>query len=128
MASSSSSPPNAASGDAAAMPESSVVVPPEGLVIPRSAVVEATGGDHNPAALELLEEEYDTHNGDWRGSDIMDRDIKELIVEGYLPTMDGLAWRAAPAGKVTPSPQARERCTSKPNWYAASPCPSPISS
>ena len=67
MASSSSAPSMAASGDAAAKPASTVLVPPEGLVIPKSAVVESTGGDHNPAALELLEEENDSHKGDWRG-------------------------------------------------------------
>ena len=82
MASSSSSPSMAASGKAVAKPASSVIMPLEGLVIPRSAVVEDTGGDHNLAALELLEEEYDSHKGDWRGSDITDRDIKELIIEG----------------------------------------------
>ena len=82
----------AGKSEAAAKPASSIVVPPEGLVIPRSAVVEATGGDHNPAALELLEDEYDSHKGDWRGSDITDRDIKELINEGSLPATEGLAW------------------------------------
>ena len=56
-----------------------------------------------------MEEELDSHKGDWRGSDITDRDIQELITEGYLPTTEGLAWRAAPAGEVTPSPQAGEK-------------------
>ena len=98
----------AASSKATAKPASSVVVPLEGLVIPMSAVVETTGGDHNPAVLELLEEDNDSHKGDWCGSDITDRDIKELIVEGYLPATEGLAWREAPAGEVTPSPQAGE--------------------
>src|SRR4051812_14988393 len=32
-----------------------------------------------------------------------------MVAEGYLPTMEGLAWRAAPAGEVTPSPQAGEK-------------------
>src|SRR3954469_13766081 len=99
----------AASIKTAAKLASSVVVPPEGLVIPMSAVVETTGGDHNPAALELLEEEYDSHKGDWRGSDITDRDIKDLIIKGYLPSTEGLAWREVPAGEVTPSPQAGEK-------------------
>src|SRR4051812_28341535 len=109
MASSSSSPSMAASGEAVTKPASSVIVPPEGLAIPVSTVVGSTGGDHNPVALELLEEEYDSHKGDWRGSDITDRDIKELIIEGYLPAMEVLAWQVAPAGEVTPSPQAREK-------------------
>ena len=72
-------------------------------------MVETTGGDHTPAALELLEEEYDSHKGDWRNSDIMDRDIKELIIESYLPMTEGLAWRVALAGEVIPSPQAGEK-------------------
>src|SRR3954462_2365030 len=109
MASSSSSPSMAASSEATAKPASSVVVPPEGLVIPSSAMIETTGGDHNLAALEPLVEEPDSHKGDWRGSDITDRDIQEMVAEGYLPATEGLAWRAAPAGKVTPSPQAGEK-------------------
>src|SRR5215216_801303 len=109
MASNSSSPSMAASSEATAKTASSVVVPPEGLVIPASAVIGTTGGDHNLAALEPLEEEPDSHKGDWRGSDITDRDIQEMVSEGYLPTTEGLAWRAAPAGEVTPSPQVREK-------------------
>src|SRR3954465_7753218 len=109
MASSSTSPSMAASSEAAAKPASSVVVPPEGLVIPASAVIESTGGDPNLAALEPLEEEPDSHKGDWRGSDITHRDIQEMVAEGYLPAMEGLAWRAVPAGEVTPSPQAGEK-------------------
>src|SRR3954470_12941335 len=109
MASSSTSPSMAASNEAVAKPASSIVVPPKGLVIPASTVIESTGGDLNLAALEPLEEELDFHNGDWRGSDITDRDIQELIAEGYLPVTEGLAWRLAPAGEVTPSPQAREK-------------------
>ena len=99
----------AASGDAAAKPATTVLVPPEGLVIRKSAVVKSTGGDHNPAALGLLEEENDSHKGDWHGSDITDHDIKELIIESYLPAIEGLVWRAAPDGEVTPSPQAGEK-------------------
>src|SRR3954462_4297793 len=109
MASSSSSPSMAASSEATAKPASSVVVPPEGLVIPASAVIETTGGDQKLAALEPLDKEPDSHKGDWRGSDITGRDIKEMVAEGYLPAMEGLAWRAAPAGEVTPSPQAGEK-------------------
>src|SRR3954470_1661885 len=109
MASSSTSPSMEASSEAAAKPVSSVIVPPEGLVIPASAVIETTGGDLNLAALEPLEEEPNSHKGDWRGSDITDRDIQEMIAEGYLPATEGLAWRAAPAGEVTPFPQAREK-------------------
>src|SRR3954471_14586978 len=104
MASSSSSSSMVASSEAAAKPASSIVVPPEGLVIPASPVIESTGGDHNPAALEPLEEELDSHKGDCCGLDITNRDIQELIAEGYLPATEGLAWRAAPAGEVTPSP------------------------
>ena len=99
----------ATSSEAAAKPASSIVLPPEGLVIPASAVIESTGGDHNPAALEPLEEDLDSHKGNWRGLDITNRDIQELIAEGYLPATEGLAWRAAPAGEVTPSPQAGEK-------------------
>src|SRR5215216_131116 len=95
MASNSSSPSMAASSEATVKPVSSVVVPPEGLVIPASAVIESTGGDLNLAALEPLEEEPDSHKGDWRGSDITDRDIQEMVAEGYLPATKGLAWRAA---------------------------------
>src|SRR4051812_28314256 len=105
MASSSSFPSMAA----LAKPTSSVIVPPEGLVIPASAVIETTGGDHNLAALEPLEEEPDSHKGDWRGSDITGQDIQEMVAEGYLPATEGLAWRAATAGEVTPSPQAVEK-------------------
>src|SRR4051812_39025778 len=105
MASSSSFPSMAA----LAKPTSSVIVPPEGLVIPASAVIETTGGDHNLAALEPLEEEPDSHKGDWRGSDITDCDIQEMVAEGYLPSTEGLFWRAAPAGEVTPSPQVGEK-------------------
>src|SRR4051812_12087337 len=101
MASSSFAPSVAASGDAAAKPAGTVHVPLEGLVLPKSAVVESTDGDHNPAALELLEEENDSHKGDWRGSDITYNDIKELLVEGYLPATEGLVWRAAPTSEVT---------------------------
>src|SRR3954463_3346728 len=79
------------------------------MVIPASAVIETTGGDQNLAALETLEEEPDLHKGDWRGSDITDPDIQKMVAEGYLPAMEGLAWRAAPAGEVTPSPQAGEK-------------------
>src|SRR3954463_15586692 len=100
MASSSSSPSMAASSKAVAKPASSVVVPPEGLVIPASAVIETTSGDHKLAALEPLDEEPDSHKGDWRGSDITGRDIQEMVTEGYLPTTEGLAWRAAPAGEA----------------------------
>src|SRR5215216_2872154 len=32
-----------------------------------------------------------------------------MVAEGYLPVTEGLAWRAAPAGEVTPSPQAGEK-------------------
>src|SRR4051812_20511632 len=46
MASSSSSPLMAASSEAAVKPASSIIVPLEGLVIPKYAVVETTGGDH----------------------------------------------------------------------------------
>ena len=99
----------AASSEAAVKPASSVIVPPEGLVIPALAVIENTGGDHNMVALEPLEEEPDSHKGDWRGSDITDRDIQEMVIKGYLPAMEGLAWRAAPAGEVTSSPQAGEK-------------------
>src|SRR3954464_2116920 len=109
MASSSSSPSMAASSEATAKPASSVVVPPEGLVIPASAVIETTGGDHNLVALEPLEEEPDSHKGDWRGSDITDRDIHDKVAESYPPAKEGLAWRAAPAGEVTPSPQVGEK-------------------
>src|SRR3954471_15891516 len=109
MASSSSSPSMAASSEAAAKRASSVVVPPEGLVIPTSAVIETTGGDQKLAALEPLDEEPDSHKGDWRGSDITGRDIQEMVAEGYLPAMEGLAWRPAPPGGVIPSPQAREK-------------------
>src|SRR4051812_2536927 len=105
MASSSSFPSMAA----LAKPTSSVIVPPEGLVIPASAVIETTGGDHNLTVLEPLEEEPDSHKGDWRGSDFTDRDIQEMVAEGYLPATGGLAWRVAPDGKVTPSPQAGEK-------------------
>ena len=70
---------------AAAKPASSVVVPLEGLVIPASAVIESTGGDLNLAALEPLEEEPDSHKGDWRGSDITGHDIQDMVAEGYLP-------------------------------------------
>ena len=106
MASSSYAPSMAASGDTAAKPTSTVHVPPESLVLPKSAVIESASGDHNPAALELLEEENDSHKGDWRGSYITDRDIKELTIKGYFPATEGIAWRAAPAGEATPSPQA----------------------
>ena len=99
----------AASSEASAKPASSVVVPPEGLVIPALAVIESTDGDHNLAVLEPLEEEPDSHKGDWRGSYITDRDIQEMVAEGYLPATEGLAWRAALAGEVTPSPQAGEK-------------------
>src|SRR3954468_6741837 len=104
MASSSCSPLMAASSEATAKQASSAFVPPEGLVIPASAVIEPTGGDHNLAALEPLEEEPDSHKGDWHGSD-----IQEMFAEGYLPSTEGLAWRAAPACEVTPSPQAGEK-------------------
>src|SRR4051812_14681562 len=109
MASSSTSPSMVASTEAATKPTSSVVMPPEGLVIPASAVIESTGGDHNLAALEPLEEDLDSHKGDWRDSDITDSDIQELIAEGYLPVTEELTWRAAPAGEVTPSFQAEEK-------------------
>src|SRR4051812_14062474 len=109
MASSSSSPTMAASNEAPAKPASSIVVPPEDLVIPASVVIESTGGDLNMAALEPLEEELDSHKCEWRVSDIMDRDIQELIAEGYLPATEGLVWRVAPDGEVTPSPQAGEK-------------------
>src|SRR4051812_1257982 len=109
MASSSSSPSMATSSEAAANPASSVVMPPEGLVIPASAVIETTGGDQKLAALEPLDEEPDSHKGDWRGSDITDRDIQEMVAEGYLPATEGLAWRTALAGEVTPSPQVGEK-------------------
>src|SRR3954471_17630657 len=109
MASSRSYPSMAVSSEATAKPASSVVLPPEGLVIPASAVIETTGGDHNPAALEPLEEELDSHKGDWRGSDITNRDIPELIAEGYLPVTEGLAWRAVPADEVTPSGMQRRK-------------------
>src|SRR3954466_14018507 len=109
MASSSSSPSMEVSSEAAAKPASSVIVPPEGLVIPASAVIETTGGNQKLAALEPLEEEPDSHKGDWRGSDITDREIQEMVAEGYLPTMEGLAGRGAPAGEVTPSTQAGEK-------------------
>src|SRR3954469_13567381 len=109
MASSSTSPSMAASSEAAAKPASSIVVPSEGLVIPASAVIESTGGDPNLAALEPLEEEPDSHKGDWRGSDISDRDIQDMVTGGYLPATEGLTWRAAPAGEETPSPQAGEK-------------------
>src|SRR3954471_7217457 len=109
MASSSSSPSMATSSEATAKPASSVVMPPEGLVIPASAVIETTGGDHNLAVLEPLEEEPDSHKGDWRGSDITDCDSQEMVAEGYLPATEGLTWRAAPTGEVTPSPQAEEK-------------------
>src|SRR3954466_530297 len=109
MASSSSSPSMAASSEATAKPASSIVVPLEGMVIPASAVIETTGGDHNLVALEPLEEEPDSHKGDWRGSDITGRDIQEMVAEGYLPATEGLAWRAAPAGEVTPFPQVGEK-------------------
>ena len=39
----------------------------------------------------------------------MDHDIKELIIEGYLPMTEGLAWRATLADEVTPSPQDGEK-------------------
>src|SRR3954465_4136608 len=109
MASSNTSPSMAASSEAAAKPASSIVVPPEGLVIPASAIIETTGGDPNLAALEPLEEEPDSHKGDWRGSDITHRDIQEMVAEGYLPATEGLTWRAALAGEVTPYPQAEEK-------------------
>src|SRR3954462_4864373 len=109
MASNSTSPSMAASSEAVAKPTSPIVVPPEGLVIPASVVIESTGGDLNLVVLEPLEVETDSHKGDWRGSDITDRDIQEMIAEGYLPATEGLAWRAAPAGEVTPSPQAGEK-------------------
>src|SRR4051812_6211360 len=109
MASSSSSPSMEASNEATTKPASSVVMPPEGLVILASAVIETTGGDHKLAALEPLDEEPDSHKGDWRGSDITGRDIQEMVAEGYLPATEGLPWRAAPAGEVTPSPQAGEK-------------------
>src|SRR3954462_9762554 len=32
-----------------------------------------------------------------------------MVDEGSLPATEGLAWRAAPAGEVTPSPQAGEK-------------------
>src|SRR3954470_19401284 len=35
--------------------------------------------------------------------------IQEMVAEGYLPAKEGLAWRAAPAGEVTPFPQAGEK-------------------
>ena len=35
--------------------------------------------------------------------------LTEMVAEGYLPATEGLAWRAAPAGEVTPSPQAGEK-------------------
>src|SRR3954453_14730906 len=94
MASSSSSPSMEASSEATTKPASSVVVPPEGLVIPALAVIETTGGDHNLAALEPLEEDPDSHNGDWHGSDTTDRDIQEMVAEGYL-----LRWRGSPGGR-----------------------------
>ena len=72
-------------------------------------MIETTGGDHNLAALEPLEEDPDSHKGDWRGSDITGRDIQEMVAEGYLPATEGLAWRVAPGGEVTPSPQAGEK-------------------
>src|SRR3954467_7818644 len=99
MPSSNSTPSMAASGDGAAKPAGSVHVPLEGLVLPKSAVVESTGSEQVPAVLELLEEEGDSHKGDWRGSDITDSDIKELVVEGYLPSMEGLVWRVALAAR-----------------------------
>src|SRR3954464_1415520 len=109
MASSSTSPSMAASSEAAAKPASSIIVPREGLVIPASAVIESTSGDQNLAALEPLEEEPASHKGDWRNSDITSRDIQEMVAEGYLLATEGLAWRAAPAGEVTHSPQAGEK-------------------
>ena len=99
----------AVTNEAAAKPTGSVHVPPEGVVVPRSAVVETTGGDHIPAGLEPLEEESDPHKGEWRGSDIADGDLKELLVEGYLPATEGFVWRAALDGEVVPSPQAGEK-------------------
>ena len=56
MASSGPTPSMVASSEAAAKPASSIVMPPEGLVIPASAVIETTDGDHNLAALDPLEE------------------------------------------------------------------------
>src|SRR4051812_25362734 len=109
MASSSTPPSMAASDEATTRPASSIVVPPEGLVIPAMAVIESAGGDLNLAVLEPLEEELDSHKGDWRGSDITDRDIQEMFAEGYLPATEGLVWRAAPVGEVTLSPQAGEK-------------------
>src|SRR3954464_11116678 len=32
-----------------------------------------------------------------------------MVAEGYLPVTEGLAWRAASAGEVTPSPQTGEK-------------------
>src|SRR3954467_9392466 len=90
MARSSTYPSMVASSEAAEKPTSSIVVPPEGLVISASAVIESTGGDQNLAALEPLEEEPDSHKGDWRGSDITDCDIQEMVAEGYLPRRRGL--------------------------------------
>src|SRR3954463_15292980 len=109
MASSSSSPSMASSSEATTKPASSIVVPLEGLVIPASAVIETTGGDQNLAALEPLDEEPDSHKGDWRGSDNTGRHTPKMGDEGDLPATEGLAWRAAPAGEVTPSPQAGEK-------------------
>src|SRR3954470_1183570 len=75
----------AASSEAAAKPASSIVVPTEGLVIPASAVIESTGGDQNLAALDPLEEEPDSHKGDWCGSDITDRTSKRWSPKATFP-------------------------------------------
>src|SRR4051812_7097981 len=104
MASSSTIPSMVASGKATAKTTCSVHMPPEGVVVPLTAVVETTSDDHIPAGLEPLEEEGDSHKGEWRNSDITESDLKEMLAEGYLPTTEGLVWRAVPAGEVIPSP------------------------
>src|SRR4051812_11897718 len=109
MASSSSASSMAAFGEATTKPSSTIHVPLEGVMVLRSVVVDSTGGDHISVALEPLEEETDSHKGEYRGSDISERDIKEMISEGYLPATEGLVWRAALAGEVTPYPQVEEK-------------------
>src|SRR4051812_48643214 len=56
-----------------------------------------------------LEEEGDSHKGEWRGSDITESDLNEMLAEGYLPTTEGLVWWAAQASEVIPSPQSGEK-------------------
>ena len=88
----------AASSEAAAKPASSVVVPPEGLVIPASVVIESTGGDQNLVALEPLEEEPDSHKGDWRGSDITGPTSKR-----WSRNVTSLRRRGLPGGQRRPA-------------------------